>query len=137
MTLKSRPIGTVSGRNWHAVYKMDDGTEWVTPWPVVAFVIVEIECANGDSMIDAIALDAAEDGEIVNANETDNFRGLRWVEDGQKVYVDHESPTIDLANRGQRCTATTKAGTPCKNYAVSYTDPPRCAPHGGTIRSRR
>jgi len=31
----------------------------------------------------------------------------------------------------RHCTATTKAGRPCRAYAVDGTDPPRCAPHGG------
>lgn len=35
---------------------------------------------------------------------------------------------------GTRCTATTTKGRPCKGWAVRGTDPPRCAPHGGTVR---
>ena len=31
-----------------------------------------------------------------------------------------------------RCTATTRAGRPCRAWAVKGTDPPRCASHGGT-----
>ncbi len=30
-----------------------------------------------------------------------------------------------------RCTATTARGTPCKAWAVSTSDPPRCGAHGG------
>ncbi len=30
-----------------------------------------------------------------------------------------------------RCSATTKAGRPCRAWAVRGTDPPRCAAHGG------
>jgi hypothetical protein len=33
-----------------------------------------------------------------------------------------------------RCTATTRAGRPCRAWAVAGTDPPRCAPHGGGAR---
>jgi hypothetical protein len=32
---------------------------------------------------------------------------------------------------GERCTATTKKGTPCKGWAVRGSDPPRCGAHGG------
>ena len=31
-----------------------------------------------------------------------------------------------------RCTATTRAGRPCRAWAVQDTDPPRCASHGGS-----
>ena len=33
-----------------------------------------------------------------------------------------------------RCTATTKAGIPCRAWAVKGTQPPRCAAHGGGRR---
>lgn len=34
--------------------------------------------------------------------------------------------------QGTYCTATTRLGQPCRAWAVLGTDPPRCAPHGGT-----
>ena len=33
-----------------------------------------------------------------------------------------------------QCTATTRAGTRCRNPAVKGTDPPRCSSHGGVRR---
>jgi hypothetical protein len=36
-----------------------------------------------------------------------------------------------------RCTAKTKAGTPCKAWAVRGSDPPRCAAHGGSLAGRQ
>ena len=33
----------------------------------------------------------------------------------------------------RRCTAITRAGTQCRNFATWGTDPPRCSPHGGRL----
>jgi len=43
-----------------------------------------------------------------------------------------ESPSGTSTNgKSTRCTATTAAGLPCKNWAVHGSDPPRCPSHGG------
>jgi hypothetical protein len=36
-----------------------------------------------------------------------------------------------MTRKKQRCLATTKAGHPCKAWAVAGSDPPRCDRHGG------
>ena len=35
----------------------------------------------------------------------------------------------------QHCTATTKKGNPCRNWAVHNSSPPRCSAHGGGERT--
>lgn len=40
----------------------------------------------------------------------------------------------DPLHQSRRCTATTAAGNPCRNWAVPGTNPPRCGSHGGTER---
>jgi hypothetical protein len=51
----------------------------------------------------------------------------------------NEGPPIVPASAGDRdaprlCTATTKAGRPCRAYAVKGSHPPRCPAHGGGSR---
>jgi hypothetical protein len=41
--------------------------------------------------------------------------------------------TTRITTNRVKCTATTKAGNPCKNWATWGSHPPRCAPHGGRI----
>jgi hypothetical protein len=56
-------------------------------------------------------------------------------QNGSSTSISPSTTARTIAHGGVMCGATTKAGNPCRNYAVHGTQPPRCAPHGGVIGS--
>jgi hypothetical protein len=89
-----------------------------------------VDYITANSAITAAQIQAAFDASDTRQQIAQKLRAFFKATPAAQLAEAQDEKT---ARDKRRCTARTKAGKPCRNYATYGTDPPRCASHGGRV----